>query len=379
MSMDPQSRQYLRVARHYKSLPVGPSRILLQSHLGSVLLQEPWATGVLHDLVPLLNGQRRWDDIVTHMDTLGFSQEDVVAVLNTLEQQGLLERIDEDARPALGQEESVRYGDPLTVFAHFSRNEVQVQKTLLESRVLIVGLGTMGSNLARVLALSGVGCIGGVDERLVGDQDLYGDTWYTPDELNQQRALIVAQKVKVTNPQVEFRPFPESFLQVDSLTGLLADYDVAVLAVDEYVPQAYETMNEACLKTGTIWTSSRLQGFEVEVGPTVIPHETPCFTCFTSRRRANTRDYEDRMLLESYAEEHPFHWESLPVSLGGQVAGLEIIKLLTGCITAATLGKVFSLHLMTLESRLAPVLKLPRCPQCSPGASRPKPVIWGGG
>lgn len=378
MSMDKKPQYRFRLARQFKVLPVGPSRALLQSHLGSALLQEPWSTGILQHLLPLLQEPSGWEEIAAQLQPLGFGDEDIAAVLRTLESNGVLEPVVEQGQAPLPSRDMQRYADPLAVFAHFSFDENRNQDLLQRARVLVVGLGTMGSHLVRVLALSGVGTIGAADERAVDDAATFRDSWYEDADVGQLRCRAIAAKAATANPTVTVVPVAENILAAPNTVETVADYDVVVAAFDEYVPQVYEGLNHACLQAGTVWTRCLLQGFNIEVGPMIIPHETPCYICYRSRHMANRRDHEERLLLESHAKRHPFRWESLHVSLGGQLAALEILKLLSGCASPVTFGRVFSFNVITMESRLDTVLKLPRCPACSPAGKRPAPIVWGG-
>jgi bacteriocin biosynthesis cyclodehydratase domain-containing protein len=147
--------------------------------------------------------------------------------------------------------------------------------------------------------------------------------------------------------------------------------------MDHFNPGFYEVFNQACLEEKITWTSYRLFGFEVNIGPTVIPYETPCYKCFDLRRKGNLTFYEEYTLLERYLKEHQFPSGYLYITPGIGLAVLEVIKLLTRFVDPATYGKFFSVNLLTLETRLHSILKLPQCPHCGrPAKGRPTIHIW---
>jgi bacteriocin biosynthesis cyclodehydratase domain-containing protein len=62
---------------------------------------------------------------------------------------------------------------------------------------------------------------------------------------------------------------------------------------------------------------------------------------------------------------------------GTDLLALEVIKILTRFSQPVTYGSLFTLDLLTFEAALHPVLKIPRCPHCSPAAAqRPALIIW---
>ena len=124
----------------------------------------------------------------------------------------------------------------------------------------------------------------------------------------------------------------------------------------------------------TEWTSCRAVGFEFELGPTVIPHETPCYRCFDLRRKSNLTSSDEYALLEP-------HWQAISRSAGALaitpgigLAALEVIKALTHFAEPATYAHLHTLNLLTLETRLHPILKIPRCAHCG-RSSQPRPTI----
>ena len=54
---------------------------------------------------------------------------------------------------------------------------------------------------------------------------------------------------------------------------------------------------------------------------------------------------------------------------------IEVIRFLSGYAPAMTIGNVLHMGLDRLEARLHPVLRTPRCPDCSCSARRPQPTL----
>ena len=66
------------------------------------------------------------------------------------------------------------------------------QKKLQEAKVLIVGVGGLGSPIALYLAGAGVGCLGLVDDDLVSITNLQRQVLYSEKELGKPKAICAA-------------------------------------------------------------------------------------------------------------------------------------------------------------------------------------------
>ena len=79
---------------------------------------------------------------------------------------------------------------------------VNGQDTLLNSSVLVVGAGGLGVVVASYLVSMGIGKVGICDFDLVGETNLHRQFLYTPDDIGQKKATVLAQKSKLQNPDV---------------------------------------------------------------------------------------------------------------------------------------------------------------------------------
>jgi bacteriocin biosynthesis cyclodehydratase domain-containing protein len=126
-----------------------------------------------------------------------------------------------------------------------------------------------------------------------------------------------------------------------------------------------------------MWTSARFAGFEFHIGPTVIPGETPCYECFRLRINSNVPDYSEHMLLEEYRKHHRLREATLAFTPAAGLLALEVLKGVTWFAAPATYAHLYVLNLLTMQSELHPILKIPRCPTCGrPAMPRPTIHAW---
>jgi bacteriocin biosynthesis cyclodehydratase domain-containing protein len=279
----------------------------------------------------------------------------------------------------------------LTFFSHFTtaaqiaapagdygipHSALEYQEMLKQARLAVFGLGRLGSSLVQKLALAGVGAIRGVDDGFISAEDVQAGV-YRACMLGESRVKALQTLVAEVNPWVEFSPASQAVQTLDEICSLLRGSTFAILSADAFNPGYYELFNQACLAENVPWTSCRLLGFEFLLGPTVIPHQTSCFKCFDLRQKGNLTDYQEYLLLEEYLRSSPLHSGALAITPGIDLAALEVLKALTRFMQPATYSHLYSLNLLSMESKRHPILKLPRCPHCGRSArNHPAIELW---
>lgn len=252
----------------------------------------------------------------------------------------------------------------------------EAQRRLAASSVAVLGLGQAGSAVARALALAGVGRLRLADALPVRHEDVWAGAFYEAEDVGRPRADALRERLGRLNEHVHAEPVPwEPGDPADRVRALVEGCSLGVLCPDSFHPRAYEAVNEACLAAGTPWINRRALGFEVTVGPLVVPGESPCYRCFDLRLLSNLLDADERRKLHGYLDDGTLHTGALPVAPGVEVLVTESLKRLSGFRAPATLGHVVFLSAAGGDVRRRPVLRIPRCPACGAGARQPRPNI----
>ncbi|BDG61087.1 molybdopterin-synthase adenylyltransferase MoeB [Caldinitratiruptor microaerophilus] len=144
------------------------------------------------------------------------------------------------ARPLLTDEQMERYS------RHILLREVGVQgqRRLLDSRVLVVGAGGLGSPALLYLAAAGVGTIGVVDGDRVELNNLQRQVIHTTDRVGSPKVESAARTIAALNPDVQVRTYP-TVLSSQNALDIIREYDVVVNGSDNF-PTRY-LVNDACV------------------------------------------------------------------------------------------------------------------------------------
>lgn len=142
------------------------------------------------------------------------------------------------------------------------------QALLSQARVLIVGVGGLGSPIALYLAGAGVGCLGLVDDDCVSLSNLQRQILYTEQEVGQPKALCAARRLCQLNSSITIHPYPQR-LTAETIDEILCQYDLVVDGCDNFATRFL--INDHCAKRGIPYIYGGICGFEGQVS--VFPND----------------------------------------------------------------------------------------------------------
>ncbi len=150
------------------------------------------------------------------------------------------------------------------------------QVKLLESRVLLLGAGGLGSPSAMYLAAAGVGTLGLVDADVVDASNLQRQIVHATSRIGTPKVDSAEIGLKEINPDVKVVKYQER-LTSENIERILADkWDVIVDGCDNF-PTRY-LVNDASLLHKIPVVHGSIFRFDGQV-TTFLPHEGPCYRC----------------------------------------------------------------------------------------------------
>jgi molybdopterin/thiamine biosynthesis adenylyltransferase/rhodanese-related sulfurtransferase len=150
------------------------------------------------------------------------------------------------------------------------------QLKLLDSKILLIGAGGLGSPASLYLAAAGVGRIGIVDADVVDESNLQRQIIHSTERLGEAKVESAKQTLEALNPDVEVVAYKER-LTAENIERILADgWDVIVDGADNF-PTRY-LVNDASVWHGVPVVHGSIYRFEGQV--TVFqPGSGPCYRC----------------------------------------------------------------------------------------------------
>lgn len=224
------------------------------------------------------------------------------------------------------------------------------QQRLLESKVLLLGAGGLGSPTALYLAAAGVGHLGIVDDDVVDASNLQRQVIHSTATIGVPKVESAKQTIEQLNPDVEVTAY-NTRLAADNIMEIIGDYDVVVDGVDNF-PTRY-LLNDASVRLQIPVVSASILSFDGQL--TVFhPYEGPCYRCLYP--------------VPPPAELAPSCGENgvlgvLPGTMG-LLQATEVLKLILG-IGEPLVGRLMLYDALAEEFTNLKIRRDPNCPICS--------------
>ncbi|THB63389.1 MAG: HesA/MoeB/ThiF family protein [Gammaproteobacteria bacterium] len=148
------------------------------------------------------------------------------------------------------------------------------QEILLQSSVLVIGAGGLGSPVILYLAAAGVGHIGICDFDKVDISNLQRQIIHTTADIGREKTISAQESVKLLNPDVEVILHQEK-INAENIQTTIKDYDFIIDATDNFASKFL--INDACVSMQKPYSHGGINGFNGQV-TTVIP-KSPCYRC----------------------------------------------------------------------------------------------------
>jgi adenylyltransferase/sulfurtransferase len=227
---------------------------------------------------------------------------------------------------------------------------IEGQKRFLESRVLIVGVGGLGSPAALYLASAGVGTLVLADDDSVDLSNLQRQILHTETRVGQLKALSGQIALAAVNPETRVIPVCER-LEGKALEREVAAADLVLDCTDNFATR--HAINRACARQKKPLVSGAAQRFDGQVSVYDLRQpDAPCYHCLFPEGE----DVEETRCAVTGV------FAPLTGIIGSLQAG-EALKLLAG-IGDPLSGRMLLVDALTQTWRSVTFRKDPACPVC---------------
>ena len=222
------------------------------------------------------------------------------------------------------------------------------QKKILSSKVLIVGVGGLGSPVADFLSRAGVGNIGIVDNDKVSLSNIHRQNLYQTSDIGKFKTKIAKKRIKKINPHTKVKAYKIRLNNIN-FKKIINEYDYIVDGSDNFTTKFL--LNDFCFKFKKILVTAAISKFDGHIFTFDFKHKKiPCLRCF---------------FQESQISDKLINCESEGII--GTVAGIvgvfqanEILKKILN-IGKGLDGYIFILDLLNLNFRKVKIKKRKNC------------------
>lgn len=155
------------------------------------------------------------------------------------------------------------------------------QQRLQQAKVLIVGVGGLGSPVALYLTGAGVGTIGLIDDDVVSVSNLQRQVLYSEAEVGMPKAIQAKKRLEALNHDVQINAYPTR-LTKENADEIIRTYDIIIDGCDNFATRYL--INDICVKWGKVYVYGAIRAFEGQVSVS-ITKEAPITATFPRRNR----------------------------------------------------------------------------------------------
>ena len=219
------------------------------------------------------------------------------------------------------------------------------QKKIIQSKVLIIGMGGLGCPVAEFLVRAGVGSLGIVDADNVDLSNIHRQSLYDMEDLKKSKVKSAEKKLKKINPKINVHCY-KIRLTKDNCMDIIEKYDYIVDGSDNFKTKFL--INDFCKKLKKFLVSGAISKFDGHVFTFDFKNKkTPCIRSFFQEKKIS----DDLLNCE---------YEGILGTVAGNIGTIqanEILKKILN-IGKSLNGNILILDLLNLNFRKVKLSKL---------------------
>ena len=227
--------------------------------------------------------------------------------------------------------------------------DVEGQQKIIDSTMLIIGMGGLGSPTALYLAAAGVGHIVIADFDQVELSNLQRQIIHSTSDIGDDKVNSAKAKLLELNPNIKVTVANE-IMHSDNLASLIKDVDVVLDGTDNF--ESRFEINKACVECHKPLISAAVIRFEGQISVFKgYKVDQPCYQCLYSEEGNGRESCVENGVLAPVA------------GLVGTIQALQAIKVLLG-LGDQLCGELLLIDGLDLSFRKVKIVKDSECPIC---------------
>lgn len=249
----------------------------------------------------------------------------------------------------LSDVEKLRYARQIVLSDFGEEGQLKIK----QARILVVGIGGLGTFSTLLLAEMGIGYLRIVDRDIVEHTNLHRTPLYTNADLDRAKVEVAADRLKELNPVMNIDTHA-CHIGAANVDDLLDGIDIVIDALDNF--ETRRIINRACVKKGIPFIFCGVSARSGNITVFNFKKQSPCLSCLYHEIN------DDELETCDITGVHP---AMLPILTGIQVH--EAVNILVRGESLLN-GLLFFIDLKSLNFDKIPIQKNPTCSVCSESA-----------
>lgn len=232
------------------------------------------------------------------LNELGYTFDEVEAInlLTFLAQKNVIEEITETT-PPINNYLIDRYLRQINFFDNFFDQVTgyEAQKTLLKTKLTIIGAGAVGSNIATQLTRAGLGAIQIIDPKELSEGSIERHSFATRLNIGVPKVTALKEHLEQINPEIHITTSRSLLTPTTNLDALIdEDTDLVINTADEpYIGHTSTKLGRYLWpKQLPLYVAGGFDAHHMSTGEFIIPGLTPCIDCCSNTFREALKDWK---------------------------------------------------------------------------------------
>ncbi len=218
------------------------------------------------------------------------------------------------------------------------------QRKIQQAKVLVVGVGGLGSPIATYLTGAGIGTLGLIDDDVVSITNLHRQVLYTEGEVGLSKAECAKRRLRAQNHEVNINAYPVRLTKENAI-DIISQYDLVVDAMDNFATRFI--VSDVCETLHKPYIYGAIRGLEGQVS----------VLCYPFREGVNNSAQGNFTYRSLFPDEegtlkmpHPGKQVlGTTPAVVGSVEATQALMLITG-IGEPLINKMWTINLATMQS-----------------------------
>lgn len=250
-----------------------------------------------------LDGNKDIDEIAGELG-ISFERKEAIDFLSHLEKKGFATRRTEDDVSSLNPVEKERFSRQASFFDELLPDYTgwEIQEKIINSEVVIVGVGAVGGDIAIQLARAGVGTLTIVDYKKASDNCLSRHSFLYKKDIGRLKVDVLKERLLEINQDINVFTIDKVFDPEFSVDQLLTiNTNLVVNTADEpYIGHTTLKLGRELWRKGiALYSAGGFDAHAMCTGEFIIPGITPCADCYSNYFSVALRDWKPTYINNS--------------------------------------------------------------------------------
>lgn len=287
-------------------------------------------------LIEQIDGEHTIEEIYQNFsDNAKITKVEIEQFIQILEKYKIVTK-KENMDELITKSDQIRFDRQINYFQEFFTSEIGgviAQQKVFNSKVLILGCGAIGGDIAILLAMAGVRNFVLYDNDRVASADIARHMYFQEENVGKYKTEALGDYLTQIDSKIKYDVKNEYMEPSTEISNLISEMDFVINTLDEpYIGYTASKISRICIKYNKPhFIAGGFDAHLASTGELIIPYRTPCVECYAKYFKNSLKNWKPK--------KHPVAIRYMEIGglasmslFSSSFATIEIIKYLAGLI-----------------------------------------------